>query len=195
MRMPRLNTDRLIIRPFTADDLDAKQCLDSALGHAVPVERQRAWLGWASSNHEELARLYQPPYGDRAIILRQSGELIGSCGLVPALGPFDRLPSFRHTLHDPDEERWRPEFGLYYAFHPSHRRQGYATEAARALVAYGFNTLNLQRIIATTTYGNEASMAVMRHLGMSVERNPYPEPPWFQVVGVLWNPRSIASRA
>ena len=68
--------------------------------------------------------------------------------------------------------------------------QGYATEAARALVDYAFQHLRLKRIIATTTYAKAASMGVMRKLGMHLERNPYPEPPWLQVVGVLENDAS-----
>jgi hypothetical protein len=45
----------------------------------------------------------------------------------------------------------------------------------------------LKRVIATTMYDNAASMGVMRKLGIHIERNPYPDPPWLQVVGVLDN--------
>ena len=50
---------------------------------------------------------------------------------------------------------------------------------------YAFGQLNLRRIVATTTYDNAASMGVMRKLGMRIEKNPYEEPRWFQVVGIL----------
>jgi RimJ/RimL family protein N-acetyltransferase len=53
------------------------------------------------------------------------------------------------------------------------------------LVAYAFGRLHLQRLIATTTFDNNASMGVMRRLGMRLERNPRSEPAWFQVMGVL----------
>jgi hypothetical protein len=43
-------------------------------------------------------------------------------------------------------------------------------------------------VVATTAYVNEASQRVMARLGMRVERNPCPDPPWFQVVGTLDNP-------
>ena len=49
-------------------------------------------------------------------------------------------------------------------------------------------------IIATTTDDNAASIAVMRKVGMVVERNPLPEPPWFQVVGILVNTKPLISR-
>ncbi len=60
----------------------------------------------------------------------------------------------------------------------------YAAEAGRALIEYGFRALSLKRIVATTTYDNEASIAVMRKIGMAVHRNPYSEPPWMQIVAV-----------
>jgi [ribosomal protein S5]-alanine N-acetyltransferase len=50
-----------------------------------------------------------------------------------------------------------------------------------------FNRFGLKRIVATTEYDNKDSIAVMRRLGMTIQRNPDPEPVWFQVVGVLAN--------
>ena len=43
----------------------------------------------------------------------------------------------------------------------------------------------MNRIVATTSYDNLASIAVMRKLSMRIERNPLPDPPWLQVVGML----------
>ena len=51
-----------------------------------------------------------------------------------------------------------------------------------------FDELALARIVATTEHDNLRSIAVMRRLGMTIERNPLPEPHWFQTVGVLVNP-------
>ena len=72
---------------------------------------------------------------------------------------------------------------MYWALNPAARGKGYATEAARALIEWAFTNLELARIVATTEDENVASQAVMRRLGMRVERNPDPEPAWFQVVG------------
>ena len=47
--------------------------------------------------------------------------------------------------------------------------------------------LHLKQIVATTTTGNEASIGVMRKVGMRIEKNPSPDPPGFQVVGILEN--------
>jgi [ribosomal protein S5]-alanine N-acetyltransferase len=190
--VPRLETSRLLIRDFELADLDAihrildVELADAEFGSVGPESRaQRAeWLRWSILNYEQLARLFQPPYGERAMVLRSSGELIGACGYVPSLGPFQQLPLFAAAA-PPARRKSTPEIGLYYAVSPRHQRQGYAVEAARALVEYLFGHLDLERIVATTTYANAASIRVMEKLGMSIQRNPLPEPPWFQVVGVL----------
>jgi RimJ/RimL family protein N-acetyltransferase len=193
LTMPFLETQRLIIRPFFIDDLDDAYRLfdlelDSAELHTeasgTRLERME-FMQWATRNPEQLARLYQPPYGDRAIVLKTSGQLIGSCGYVPALAPFEQIPYFADSSALSVPARSTPEFALFYAIAPAHRRQGYAVEAARALVDYAFQHLNLKRVIAETDYTNLASQAVMRKLDMHLERNPLPEPPWLQVVGVL----------
>jgi ribosomal-protein-alanine N-acetyltransferase len=197
MRMPPLETERLLIREFAAGDLDAvHQLLDVDLAEAdlgtegaTTREERRRWLEWSALNHEQLALLRQPPYGDRAIVLRSAGELVGACGLVPCLAPFEQIPSLRE-VGSPNQggsgpAPFTPEVGLFWAIGSAHRRQGYATEAARALVAYAFGTLGVKRIVATTRHDNAASMGVMRRLGMRIERNPLAQPHWFQVVGVL----------
>jgi len=187
MSIPVLETERLIIRPFVMGDLEAcHQLFD--LDNKVEersFEERRKWLQWAIMNYEALDKLFQPPHGDRAIVLRSTRNMIGSVGLVPSIGPFGRLPSFGL---DPSLARYNmPEFGLFWALLPSHWGQGYATEAARALISYAFTTLNLRRIVATTDYDNVRSQAVMRRLGMRIEKNSNPEPHWFQVVGMLEN--------
>ena len=193
--MPPLQTEHLLIRPFTINDLDdIHQLLDIDLaaanfgteGATSRDERQK-WLQWTVMNYEELAKLYQPPYGDRAVTLEQTGQMIGACGYVPSFGPFEQLPSFHPTIDNAIERLCTPEFGLFYAFSPAFQRKGYATEAARALVDYAFTQLHVQRIVATTTHDNAASMGVMRKLGMRIEKNPLSDPPWFQVVGILVN--------
>jgi len=193
--MPTLETTRLIIRPFVIEDLiDAHRLFDIDLNtddlHAEKMDtmKERAeWLEWSVLNYAQLAKLYQPPYGDRAIMMKKTGKLIGSCGYVPCLMPFEQLPNFSYYNASGKLGHATPEFGLFYAISPSHQRQGYASEAAQALVDYAFQNLDLMRIIATTDFHNNASIGVMRRLGMRVEKNPLAEPPWLQVVGVVEN--------
>lgn len=184
--MPALYTARLVIRPFVLGDLEAvHHVLSSAWGvpqdEAALHERER-WLRWTVANYVELAALDQPPYGDRALVRKEDGRLIGSAGLVPSLGPFGQLPGY------PMQEGsryWYPEVGLFWAVDPDHQGIGFATEAAEALVNYAFGALNLGRMVATTEHENAASIAVMRKLGMRILRNSRPEPHWFQTVGLL----------
>jgi RimJ/RimL family protein N-acetyltransferase len=186
--MPTLQTDRLIVRPFVMDDLAAAHSV-LCRAWAVPAEeqaeqlpRRERWLRWLVASYEELAHLRQPPYGDRAVVLRENGHLIGVVGFVPSIGPFGQLPGF--PANQCSKCKYA-EVGLYWAVDPAYQRRGYASEAGTALVAFAFDGFNLGRLVATTEHGNERSIAVMRKLGMRILRNPRREPPWFQVVGLL----------
>ena len=195
LEMPTLTSDGLLIRPFMMEDLsDVHRLLDPELGDAIlesdrlasTVERAE-WLAWTVRSYEQLAKLRQPPYGDRAVILASTGQLIGMSGFVPLLNAFESLTySAGGGLVD-GPARYSTEFGLYYAIAPAFQRRGYGTEAARALVAYAFQQLRVSRIVATTDHDNLASIGVMRKLGMQIKTNPQPDPPWLQVVGVLEN--------
>ena len=192
-RMSPLETARLIIRPFIMDDLDALyQILDVELSEAdfgtegaQSRDERREWLTWAVLNYDQLAKMYQPPYGDRAIVLKQTGQLIGAIGYVPCMMPFGQLRALAAGLDEAIRRRSTCELGLYYALAPAHQRQGYTSEAAVAMVEYAFQSLGLRRVVATTTYDNEGSIGVMRKIGMQIERNPFPDPPWMQVVGFI----------
>ena len=188
MRMPTLETERLLIRPLAANDFESVCDLFSAIGWDdafISATEQRArrksWLDWSIRNEEELARLHQPPYGDRAVKLREDESFIGIVGFVPRVEPFAQLPSFGARNAPPTTA----EVGLFWAITPHAQRRGYAVEAAGALIRFAFEILKLGRIVVGTDHDNEASMAVMRKLGMRIETNPFPDPPWFQVCGIL----------
>jgi RimJ/RimL family protein N-acetyltransferase len=188
-RMPLLESKRLHIRELREDDLETIHRILLAGFPSDPHvtrEARGTWLHWTILSYEQLALLYQPPYGERAIVHTRSQEVIGACGLVPSLMPFGMLPS----LADPVASResgYSPEVGLFWAVAPEHQRNGYATEAARALIDYAFGRMHLKRIVATTEYENVASMGVMQRAGMRLERNTGAEPHFMQVVGVRDN--------
>jgi RimJ/RimL family protein N-acetyltransferase len=172
VRTSPLESARLTVRELAADDR-------AAVEEIIGADRER-WLHWTALGYEQLAELRQPPYGERGVVLRESGRLVGLVGLVPALGPFGLLPSWPEP-----GPLYRPEVGLYWAVARPHRRHGVASEAAGLLIAHAFAELRLARVVATTERENRASIGVMRRLGMRVEENPEPEPEWFQVVGIL----------
>lgn len=181
--MPELTTERLVVRPFGPADLDAfLGVFGLDANDTAALANARRFLVWSELNGAVLAELHQPPYGDRAVVLRATGEVVGAVGLVPCLAPFDRIPGLGAGE---STGAFTPEVGLFWATAPAHRGRGLATEAARAVAAYAFAALHLRRLVATTDGANLPSVAVMRRLGMRIERNPEPEPAWFQVVGVL----------
>jgi RimJ/RimL family protein N-acetyltransferase len=175
-----LETERLKIRRFRADELDAAAALMDACFGAEPREVRAQWLDWQVSTYEAFEALCQLPYGDYAVE-DAAGALVGSIGLVQSFGPFGALA----CLGGDSGARNRPEVGLFWATAPEHRRQGYALEAARGMCAFAFDALGVGRLVATTEDDNAGSIAVMRALGMTVEVAPEHTPGWFQVVGVL----------
>ena len=180
-----LETTRLIIRAFTPADAGTySRLLDEAFGIGAygSEEDKRVVFEHQVAADAGLALLHQPPYGDRAIALRDTREVVGSVGFAPCLMPFGLLPSFEAT------DRFTSEIGLFWALFPQHQGRGYATEAAAAMVSYAFDTLRLRRIVATTEHDNKRSLDVMRRLGMRIERNPKSEPAWLQSVGILDSP-------
>lgn len=196
--MKMLETPRLVIRPFTINDLQSiHQILDHELqdsdfgneGSQTLVDRER-WLQWTLLNYEQLSKLNQPPYGERAIIQKDSNKLIGICGYVPCLDCFEQLCDFNQTENLACQSFTTTEFGLFYAISKSFQGFGFATEATVAMSTYAFEHLHVKRIIATTTYDNEASINVMRKLGMHLKKNPLSSPAWLQVVGILNNPHN-----
>jgi len=85
----------------------------------------------------------------RAVELRTTGELVGHLTLIVT------------------PEHRQGEIG--FIFHPDHQGHGYATEAARALIAYAFEHYALHRVYGRLEPRNEASARVLEKLGMRRE--------------------------
>jgi ribosomal-protein-alanine N-acetyltransferase len=188
-----LETPRLIIRAFQPDDLHAvHRILDLTFGDGSKIadeealNERRSWLEWSRLSAEWLPRMFQPPYGDRAVVLKSSNAVIGAVGLVPCFDVFEQIPGLSRG-ETPSAYRVA-EMGLFWAIDPDHQRQGYGAEAAQALIDFAFQQLRVKRLIATTEYDNAASISVMRKLGMTIAKNPLPDPPSLQVVGLQLNP-------
>ena len=183
-RIPTLETDRLIIRELTMDDLESiNNVLNKSFGWETPPHERQRWLEWTVLGYEMFSMLDQPHYGERAIVLKETGEIIGAVGIVPYLDTFNKLTAFDRGSNFPATA----EVGLFWAIDPGHQRKGFAPEAARALMEYLFTHEKLGRIIATTSYENVPSQKVMEKLGMKVQRLEEPQPPDQFVVGVLEN--------
>lgn len=92
----------------------------------------------------------QHGYGLFLVSVRESDTPAGMCGLVK-----------REEFDDPD---------LGFAFLKRYRRQGYASESARAVLEHGFDGLGLGRIIAMADPDNEPSVRLLQTLGFVYER-------------------------
>jgi RimJ/RimL family protein N-acetyltransferase len=169
--IPVLHTERLTVRPFTMADLDAAHQLfdvpqpDDPFTTPLDLDARRAWLQWMAALTGPFAGWY-PPYGDRAVVLRDSNTLVGAVGFVAELEPFESLPYFGGNAR----ALCTTEISLYWGIGAAHRRRGYATEAAQALVDHAFKVLRVKRLLALTDPDNAGSLGVMRKLGMHIER-------------------------
>jgi RimJ/RimL family protein N-acetyltransferase len=176
----------LIIRAFETVDLETVQrILEQTFGDGVALSERQAWLQWSQLNDEWFPKMYQTPYGDRAIVLKATSEVIGAVGYVPVHAPFDQIPELRGA--GDASGYYTAEVGLFWVIDPQHQRRGYASEAAQAMIDFAFKELHLKRIIAMTEDDNLASQRVMQKMGMRLTRNPQSEPPWLQVVGIMEN--------
>lgn len=97
------------------------------------------------------AHIGEHGWGLWALELRDTGDFIGFTGLA--------TPRFEAHFTPAVEVGWRLTRTSW--------GHGYATEAARAAVAYGFNELGLDEIVSFTTVHHRASRAVMERLGMT----------------------------
>jgi ribosomal-protein-alanine N-acetyltransferase len=152
-----IETPRLRLREFVTDDWPAVLAYQSDpryLTYYAWTGRTEAdvrafvsqFVAWQAS----VPRLkYQ-----LAVTLRDGGELIGNCG-VRLEGPGSRTADFGYEIA------------------PVQWGRGYATEAARAMVGFGFEGLGLQWIWGECVSENAASRRVMEKLGMHCQARPW----------------------
>jgi RimJ/RimL family protein N-acetyltransferase len=149
-----LGTERLTLRPLQPDDLE-----DLALLHA---EESFWWYpfrrGWTTDETEAFmartaARWIEDKCAVSAVVIRATGQLAGWAGLA--------VPWFLPEVLPAVEIGWR--LGAEF------RGLGYATEAGRAWLDYGFEVLGLDEIISIYEPDNVASGAVMAKLGFVLD--------------------------
>ena len=149
-----LETERLRLRPVSADDLEHFVALygdpdvmrfigtRGALSREVTQERLAFMV-----NHWR-----QHGFGMWTLLRKADGAFVGRCGL-------------RYLEESPEVE-------LGYTLAKPFWGQGFATEASRAVVRYAFEVLRLPRVVGVARVGNVASQKVMLKAGMSL-RQPY----------------------
>lgn len=149
--MKTWETARLILRPYTEDDLT------SVHSYASNYENIR-YMVWGPNTEDNtktfiqlaIAKSQENPCKDYqyAVVLKSTNQLIGGCGI---------------TITDSDEG----EIG--WLLHRDYWKQGYGTEIGRFLLEFGFKDLDLRRIIAHCDSENYGSYRIMERNGMRRE--------------------------
>lgn len=152
--MATLETKRLTLRRLTLDDAP----------FVLKLVNEPSWLKYIGDKGVrdlDSARRYlqegplemygRHGFGLYAVDLKDGGTPIGLCGLIK-----------RPTLNDVD---------IGFAFLPDYWGKGYAQEAAAATLAHGRDTFQLERIVAITSPGNEASIRLLEKLGFKYEQD------------------------
>ena len=148
--MLTLETDRLLLRPFRADDIDAyaAMCADPEVMKFMgsgPMTREDAWRHMAMLVGHWTLR----GYGFWAVEERTSGAFIGRIG-----------------CHFP--ERW-PDVEVAWVLARPFWDRGYAFEGARAAIAHAFTSLDRNHIVSLIDPANDRSRRLAERLGESVE--------------------------
>lgn len=159
-----IETERLELRSFRKSDLDAMMAY-----HALP-DVQRYLDCKARDRVEVKAALDTMVKQNR---LTRPGEIIH----LAVTRRSDTLLIGQISLRWTDATAGQAE--VRFVFSPFHRKQGYATEAVRAAMDYGFANFGFHRIFARTSGNNQASARLLKGIGMRLEAH-YREHALFQ---------------
>jgi RimJ/RimL family protein N-acetyltransferase len=151
--IPRLNTERLLLRAFEKDDLDPFAALVAdidviryATYDGTTMTRTQAW-NWLCLM---LGHWHMREFGIWGVEEKSSGELIGRIGL---------------QFLD-----WFEDVELVWMLAKSAWGKGYAAEGARAAIDFGLNNLKLPRLAAVIHQENKPSIHLAESLGMEMEK-------------------------
>jgi len=151
--MTVVTTQRLVLREFREEDRPSVHAYSSdpevvkhlLWGPNTEEETQGFIAGAMKARDETPRRRY-----DFAVTLKETGELVGGARLVIASAE--------------NREAW-----IGYCFHPGAWGKGFATEVSQALLALGFDRLDLHRIVGTCDPRNLGSARVLEKIGMTRE--------------------------
>ena len=152
-----IETERLLLRPYTLSDFDSLYEImsdpETMQHYPAPFdeEKTRNWITWNLDNYEKYG------FGLWAVILKETGEFIGDCGI---------------TLQNIDGEIL-PEIG--YHIHKKYWRRGFAKEAARAVRNWGFRNTQYDIFYSYMKYTNIGSWSTALANGMKKVKE-YPDP-------------------
>jgi ribosomal-protein-alanine N-acetyltransferase len=148
-----LETERLILRQLTTDDAEfiLELVNDPSFIRNIGDRNVRTIDdACAYILNGPVASYVKNGFGLYLVLLKETGESIGMCGLIR-----------RETLEDVD---------IGYALLPRYWSRGYAVEAARATKEYAKDVIGLKRIVAIVDPANEPSSRVLEKIGLRYEK-------------------------
>jgi ribosomal-protein-alanine N-acetyltransferase len=150
---PPTPTKRLSYRPLERSDAPALHAVwgDPEVMRYLPSEPSPSVSETAERVERHVSRFAETGYGLCAVVEREDGLVVGTCGLFPV-------------------EWVGPEVEVAYHFAREVWNRGYATEAAGAWVEVAFDQLDLGRVVALAYPANRASTRVMEKIGMEFDR-------------------------
>jgi RimJ/RimL family protein N-acetyltransferase len=149
-----LETERLVLRPFEPGDLDALYAIHSD-------ESNARFLYNEPRTREQVAELLERKISGSSI--GAEGEWLSAAAVLRATGDLvcDASLLWANEAHKQGE--------IGFIAHPAHHGHGFATESARPLLAFAFETLALHRVVGRLEPRNAASARVLEKLGMRRE--------------------------
>ena len=162
-----LETQRLRLRFLRHDDLDAMHAYlgDAETMKYYPAPYSREFV--KRGIEQNLERYKKYGYGLFGVELKESGKLIGDCGLV-----WQDLPECR-------------ELEVGYHFHRDHWGHGYATEGAKACIDYAFANAEVDHVISLIRPENGPSQRVAQRNGLHIVRQVV----WREILHDVWEIR------
>jgi RimJ/RimL family protein N-acetyltransferase len=160
-----IRTERLILRPLAPSDAEAVHAYQSR-------EDVCRYIPYEPRTLDDVRERLASPDTSRAA-LEEAGQAL----LLAVVRTADDVLVGDVMLAWTSEQHRTGEIG--YVFDPDHHGNGYASEAAAALLQVGFEGLRLHRIIARLDTRNTASAAVLRRIGMRQEAHLL-ENEWFK---------------
>lgn len=143
-----VETDRLILRELTSDDLaelhDILSDPESMKHYPEPfdLEKSKNWIAWNIENYAKHG------FGLWAVVLKEDNQFIGDCGITMQCINGDTVPEIGYHINRRNENK------------------GYATEAARACMKYAFEVLGFGKIYSYMKYTNISSQRVAEKCNM-----------------------------
>lgn len=153
--IPEIETSRLRLRAFTPGDLDELYLVfgDGEVMTYISGGKPRTREATETGLLRTIEGWRDRGFGLWAVVEKESSRVVGYCGLIFLEGTT--------------------EIELAYGLAKSSWGKGFATEAARASLGFGFEELKLERIVAVVNPQNVASQRVLEKLGMKYRRNAH----------------------